>query len=187
MQRIQSISELESHYDAVLPSALAKVTPRLTPLYVEWINASRFVVLSTVGPTGTDTSPRGDIGPVVRIADDRTILMPDWRGNNRLDSLRNIVADGRASLMFMVPGSNNVVRVNGNAIVTVDSELVRSFERGGKSPKTVIVITVQDGLFPMREGVNEVGPLGRSRPKPERANSRSVYQGTAIRVRCAGL
>ena len=78
-------------------------------------------MLSTVGPGGTDASPRGDASPVVRIADDRTILMPDWRGNNRLDSLRNIVLDGRTSLMFMVPGCDNVVRVNGAAIVTAKS------------------------------------------------------------------
>ncbi|MCJ2177104.1 pyridoxamine 5'-phosphate oxidase family protein [Novosphingobium album (ex Hu et al. 2023)] len=147
MQAIKAVSELEALYDSVVPAALTKVSPRLTPRYREWIGASRFVVLSTVGPDGTDASPRGDIGPVAQIADDQTILIPDWRGNNRLDSLRNIVADGRASLMFMVPGCNNVVRVNGDAIVTTDDELVRSFERDGKAPRTVIVITVREVYF----------------------------------------
>ena len=147
MQAIKTIPELEAIYEAVVPGALAKVSPRLTPRYREWIGSSRFVVLSTVGPDGTDASPRGDIEPVVRVADDQTILLPDWRGNNRLDSLRNIVADGRTSLMFMVPGCLNVVRVNGTAILTADSDLVRSFERDGKSPRTVIVVTVKEVYF----------------------------------------
>lgn len=147
MQAIKTVSELEALYDSAVPGALTKVSPRLTPRYQEWIGASRFVVLSTVGPDGTDASPRGDVGPVVRIADDRTILMPDWRGNNRLDSLRNIVTDGRTSLMFMVPGCNNVVRVNGDAVVTTDDELAQSFERGGKVPRTVIVVTVREVYY----------------------------------------
>jgi uncharacterized protein len=96
-----------------VPTSLTKVAPGLTPLYRQWIEAARFCVLSTVGEDGTDGSPRGDDGPVVRVVDARTLWLPDWRGNNRIDSLRNIVRDGRVSLMFMVPGSANVVRVNG--------------------------------------------------------------------------
>lgn len=147
MQAITSIPELEALYDAVVPGALTKVSPRLTPLYREWIGASRFVVLSTVGPEGTDASPRGDIDPVVRIGDDRTILLPNWRGNNRFDSLRNIVADGRVSLMFIVPGCNNVVRVNGAAVLTADEGLTASFEHKGKRPRTVIVVTLGEVYF----------------------------------------
>jgi predicted pyridoxine 5'-phosphate oxidase superfamily flavin-nucleotide-binding protein len=78
----------------------------ITPAYRRWIEASRFCILSTVGPDGTDATPRGDDGPVVRIVDDRTLWLPDWRGNNRLDALRNIVADGRVSLMFMIPATH---------------------------------------------------------------------------------
>jgi PPOX class probable FMN-dependent enzyme len=114
----------------------------MTPLYREWIMASKFCVLSTVGPQGTDGSPRGDDGPVVLELDERTLAMPDWRGNNRLDSLRNIIQDGRISLMFMVPGSNNVIRVNGQAILTDDAELRARFEKKGRQPATVIVITI---------------------------------------------
>ncbi|MFT7594532.1 MAG: putative pyridoxine 5'-phosphate oxidase superfamily flavin-nucleotide-binding protein [Paracoccaceae bacterium] len=84
----------------------------MTPIYRRWIMASRLCMLSTVGPDGTDGTPRGDDGPVVLELDPGTLALPDWHGNNRLDSLRNIVVDGRVSLMFMVPGSNNVVRVN---------------------------------------------------------------------------
>jgi len=103
MRIIEDIEALEALYDAAVPTSLSKVAPALTPLYRHWIGASRFCVLATVGPDGTDASPRGDDGPVVRIADDRTLWLPDWRGNSRLDGLRNIVSDGRVSLMFMVP------------------------------------------------------------------------------------
>lgn len=147
MRAITSIAELEALYDAVVPGAITKVAPRLTPRYREWIGASRFVILSTVGPDGTDASPRGDRDPVVRIADDQTVLLPDWRGNNRLDSLRNIVADGRTSLMFMVPGCTNVVRVNGHAVLTADPALTASFAHEGKTPRTVIVVTVREVYF----------------------------------------
>ncbi|EPX85269.1 pyridoxamine 5'-phosphate oxidase family protein [Salipiger mucosus] len=144
MQTITDIAALEDLYGSVVPAARSKVVQHVTPCYRDWIGAARFVVLSTVGPEGTDASPRGDVEPVVHISDDRTLLLPDWRGNNRLDSLRNIVTDGRVSLMFMVPGSKNVVRVNGTAVVTADPEVCGSFERRGKAPATVIVVTVQE-------------------------------------------
>lgn len=147
MQTINTIDELESLYSAALPSSVEKVANELTPKYRQWIEASRFLVLTTVGPEGTDGSPRGDVEPVVRIADGKTLLLPDWRGNNRLDSLRNIVVDGRVSLMFMVPGSNNVVRVNGEAVLSVDETVTGSFERKGKTPKTVIVVTIKELYF----------------------------------------
>ncbi len=109
--------------------------------------AARFCVLTTIGPDGTDGSPRGDDGPVVLEHDPRTLLMPDWRGNNRIDSLRNIVRDGRVSLMFMVPGSANVVRVNGTARLTADPALSDRFRRPAKGealPRTVIVIAIAE-------------------------------------------
>jgi PPOX class probable FMN-dependent enzyme len=106
--------------------------------------ASRLCIVSTVGPEGTDGSPRGDDGPVVQELDPKTLLLPDWRGNNRIDTLRNIVADGRISLMFMVPGSNNVVRVNGTAVVSVDPDLIGRFDQKGRQPRSVIVVTIAE-------------------------------------------
>ena len=147
MQLITDMKTLETLYDDAVSTAIDKVMTRMTPVYRQWIEASRFVVLSTVGPEGTDASPRGDDGPVVRIADDKTLLLPDWRGNNRLDSLRNIVRDHRASLMFMVPGCNNVVRVNGTAVLTADDDLTERFEKNGKRSRTVIVITIDAMYF----------------------------------------
>jgi PPOX class probable FMN-dependent enzyme len=140
MEFVQDIAALEAIYDIeVNPLAIEKVSKRLTPGYRKWIEASRFCILSTIGPDGTDASPRGDDGPVVRFLDDNMLALPDWRGNNRLDSLRNIVVDGRVSLMFMVPGAANVVRVNGQAKLTADAALCASFDKTGKAPRTVIV------------------------------------------------
>jgi PPOX class probable FMN-dependent enzyme len=145
MSRISDIAALEALYEAKpKPPALRKVAHRLTPAYRRWILASRFCVLSTVGGDGTDGSPRGDDGPVVAELDPATLLMPDWRGNNRLDSLRNIVADGRVSLMFMVPGSNAVVRVNGTAWLSTDAGHIERFGRQGKRPRCVIVIEIAE-------------------------------------------
>ncbi len=147
MRPITDMTELEALYDAAVPASLTKVRTRLSPLYRQWIETARFCVVSTVGPEGTDASPRGDAGPVVRIVDDSTLWLPDWRGNNRIDSLRNIVRDNRVSLMFMVPGCQNVVRVNGTAFLTADTQARASFERKGRQPATVIVVTVGELYF----------------------------------------
>ncbi len=144
MRKIDDIATLEALYGQPGAPALRKVADRLTPLYRKWILSSKLCVLSTIGPDGTDGSPRGDDGPVVLELDPRHLALPDWRGNNRLDSLRNIVADGRLSLLFMVPGSNNVVRVNGRGLVTDDAELRARFEKRGRQPATVIVIEIAE-------------------------------------------
>lgn len=147
MKTIDTIEALEGLYDVAVPASLTKVAHRITPLYAKWINAARFCVMTTVGPEGTDGTPRGDIGPVVRIIDDKTLHLPDWRGNNRIDSLRNIVRDGRISLMFMANGSSNVIRVNGSAQLTADPSVTETFDQRGKHPKSVIVITVSEAYF----------------------------------------
>lgn len=139
---ISDIATLEALYGTPGKASMIKVADHLTPLYTKWIMASRFCIVSTAGPGGTDGSPRGDDGPVVQIMDKQTLLMPDWRGNNRMDTLRNIVTDGRISLMFMVPGSNNVIRLNGTAVVSVASDLLGRFDQNRRQPRSVIVISV---------------------------------------------
>ena len=141
---IRDLDTLTALYGEPGEAALIKVAAKMTPLYRKWIMASRFCVVSTVGPDGTDGSPRGDDGPAVQELDEETLLLPDWRGNNRADTLRNIVQDGRISLMFMVPSSNNVVRVNGSALVTVDPVLLERFVRDGTLPRSVIKITIRE-------------------------------------------
>lgn len=144
MQFVETIEELEAEYGKPGSASLNKVAHRLTPLYAKWIMASRFCVISTVGGEGTDGSPRGDDGPVVQALDEHTLLLPDWRGNNRMDTLRNIVADGRLSLMFFLPGNMNVIRVNGRGRVTLDDGMRERFEFKGKRPRSVIVIDVAE-------------------------------------------
>ncbi|MDG1472711.1 MAG: pyridoxamine 5'-phosphate oxidase family protein [Ascidiaceihabitans sp.] len=144
MNWIADIDALETLYGTPGQPSLRKVAGQMTPLYRKWIMASRLCILSTVGPQGTDGSPRGDDGPVVVELDPSTLAMPDWRGNNRLDSLRNVVSDGRVSLMFMIPGSNTVVRVNGMAQLTDDADLRARFERKSRLPATVIVISISE-------------------------------------------
>lgn len=142
MEFVTDITEIETLYGAPGKPALQKVARQMTPMYRRWIMAARFCVVSTVGDAGTDGSPRGDDGPVVMELDPATLALPDWRGNNRIDSLRNIVSDGRISLMFMVAGSTTVVRVNGSAKLTLDADLRARFARVGKEPRSVIVIRI---------------------------------------------
>lgn len=147
MQTIDSLDDLAALYGDPFPGALTKVRARLTPLYHAWLARARFCILTTVGPEGTDASPRGDVDPVVRIVDARTLQLPDWRGNNRTDSLRNIVRDGRVSLLFMVHGSDNVVRVNGRAKLTADTAVTGTFEQNGRHPRSVIVVDLEEVYF----------------------------------------
>ncbi|MDG4648997.1 pyridoxamine 5'-phosphate oxidase family protein [Roseibacterium sp. SDUM158017] len=161
MRTIDDIETLQALYDAPAVNSLKKVTPRITPLYRRWIETSRFCILTTVGPEGTDATPRGDDGPVVRIVDKTTLWLPDWRGNNRLDSLRNIVRDSRVSLLFMVPGSNNVVRVNGTAVLTDDEAVTAQFDQQGKHPRSVTVITVGEMYFQCAKALMRSGLWSR--------------------------
>lgn len=155
---VSDIATLQELYGPPGEASLRKVARRLTPLYHQWIMASRFCVVSTVGAQGTDGSPRGDDGPVVQAHDAGTLLLPDWRGNNRMDTLRNIVEDGRISLMFMVTGSDTVVRVNGRARVSLSQALIARFSDRGRLPRSVVVIKIaeiyaQCARAPMRAGL----------------------------------
>jgi PPOX class probable FMN-dependent enzyme len=144
MTWITTLEDLHARYGTPSTPAVVKVTPHLTPSYRAFLDRSRFCVLSTVGPEGTDGSPRGDQGPVVTVLDPKTLALPDWKGNERIDSLRNILRDGRVSLMFLIPGSTTAIRVNGTARLSADPDLCASFTRDGKNPRTVIVIQVAE-------------------------------------------
>ena len=144
MKPVTDLDDLHALYGNPAEPAVRKVTSRLTKSYREWIERSRFCVLTTVGPEGTDGTPRGDDGPVVQIEDDRTLLLPDWRGNNRIDALRNIVRDGRVSLLFLIAGCTFAMRVNGTAIVTADPEITAKFRKEGNTPRSVVVISIAE-------------------------------------------
>ena len=111
------------------------------------IEKSPFAALATAGPEGLDCSPRGDLPGFVRIHDEKTLMMPDRRGNNRVDSLRNIVRDPRVALLFLIPGIGETIRVVGRAALSIDPELIASFEVNGKAPTCVIVVTVEQVFY----------------------------------------
>lgn len=147
MSVISTIAELEAIYGFPNEASTVKEVDRLTPHYRALIEASPFMALATAGPEGLDCSPRGELGGVVRIVDDKTLMMPDRRGNNRCDSLRNIVRDPRAGLLFLIPGSGTTLRLNGRAHLSVDPDLLASFAVNGQAPRSVIVITVELVFF----------------------------------------
>ena len=147
MKFIKSISELEKIYGSPSIASLRKVSNHITPTYRKWIQASSLCTLATVGPNGVDASPRGDNSNVVRELNEKNLLIPDWRGNNRIDSLRNIVCDPRASLMLIVGGANIVIRINGTAKITLDKKLIDTFEKNKNKPRSIILFEIQEIYF----------------------------------------
>ncbi len=147
MSIIATVEELEAIYGQPNEASTAKVAHHITGQYRAWIEAAPFAALATVGPEGLDCSPRGDIAGFVRIQDERTLLIPDRRGNNRVDSLRNIVRDPRMALMFLIPGCGNAIRVNGRGQVSTDADLLASLAVAGKALRTVVVMAVEDVYF----------------------------------------
>jgi len=147
MTFIATIDELEAIYGQPNEASTVKVADRITPQYRVLIDKSPFAALATCGPEGLDCSPRGDLPGFVRVHDETTLMMPDRRGNNRVDSLRNIVRDPRIALLFLIPGSGSTLRVNGRARVSANADLLASFKVDGKAPRTVIVMTVDEIYF----------------------------------------
>src|SRR5438045_7975779 len=145
--RITTIEQLEAIYGLPSGAAVFKEIDHVNAQYRAFIEAAPFFVLATVGPEGLDCSPRGDAPGFVRVADERTLLIPDRRGNNRIDSLRNIVRDPRVALLFMIPGIGQTLRVNGQAHLSIDSELLASFAVEEKPPRCVVVIAVEAVYF----------------------------------------
>lgn len=139
---VTTVEALEAIYDVASALVSEKETRVITPLQARYIEEAPLVVLATSGPGGLDCSPRGDPAGFVRIVDERTLRLPDRRGNNRLDSLRNIVVDPRVGLLFVIPGLGTTLRVNGTAVLRTDPELLASFAIDGKPPRTVVEIAV---------------------------------------------
>ena len=147
MSIITNLEELEAIYGVPGETSTVKEVSALTVEYRTLIEASPFAVLATSGPEGLDCSPRGDLPGFVRIVDDKTLILPDRRGNNRVDSLRNIVRDPRTALLFFLPGIGTTLRVNGRAHLSVEPSLLESFAVDGKVPRTAIVLTIDSVYF----------------------------------------
>jgi len=147
MSTITTLADLETLYGTPSEPALTKETDRIVPAYKAMIDASPFVALATNGPDGLDCSPRGDAGSVVRVTDEKTVMIPDRRGNNRIDSLRNIVHDPHVAMLFLIPGSGNTMRIQGRAEISIDPDLLASFAIEGKEPRCVVVVTADAVYF----------------------------------------
>ena len=143
---VTSVDALERLYGTPYGPSLVKETDRITEHYREFIEAAPFFALASAGPEGLDCSPRGDAPGFVRVADEKTLLIPDRRGNNRIDTLRNILNDPRVALLFLIPGCGETIRVNGRAKISTDPALLQDFVVDGKAPRSVIVVSV-DRIF----------------------------------------
>jgi uncharacterized protein len=144
---ISSLAALEALYDEANPVSLRKELAHLTPEYTRMLEASPFVAVATAGAGGLDCSPRGDPAGFVRVLDAHTLAFADRRGNNRLDTLRNLVVDPRIALLFLIPGISETLRVNGRAVLSIDPSLIETFVIDGKAPKCVVVITIESVYF----------------------------------------
>ena len=144
---ITDAAALDRLYGTPSEASIVKEVDHVHPVYRKLIEASPFAVLATSGPGGLDASPRGDGPGFVAVEDEKTLLMPDRRGNNRTDSLRNIVADPRVALLFLLPGIGETRRVNGRAVVSIEPALLRRFAVEAKEPRSVLVIAVETVYF----------------------------------------
>lgn len=144
---LRTEAELEAIYGRPVEAATVKEVNWITPHYRAYIEASPYAALATSGPEGLDCSPRGDLPGFVRVHDEKTLMLPDRRGNNRIDSLRNIVRDPRVALLFMIPGVGNTLRVNGRAHLSIAADLLESFAVDEKAPRSVAVIEVDAVYF----------------------------------------
>ncbi len=147
VHRIETVAQLETLYGAAGESALAKETPTINSAYRRLLEAAPFCSIASIGQQGMDCSPRGDGPGFVRILDDRTIAIADRRGNNRLDTLRNIVVDPRVALLFLIPGWNEALRINGRSHLSADPDLLRPFAVNDKLPATVIITEIDTMYF----------------------------------------
>ena len=161
--RIDDLGTLAALYGEPGEASVRKEIDRLHPHYRAIIEAAPFAVLATAGPDGLDASPRGDAPGLVVVQDDRTLLLPDRRGNNRTDSLRNVIADPRVALLFMVPGMGETLRVNGRAHISVAPDLLARFEVVGKLPRSVLVIAIETAYFQCSHAIMRSALWGASR------------------------
>lgn len=177
MEPIRDLAALHALYGTPADTAIIKVVPRLTAEYRRWMMAAKFCVLATVGPEGTHATPRGDDGPVVTELDPGTVALPDWRGNQRIEALRDIVRDGRVSLLFLVPGSANALRINGRAVVTADDALRARFARDGVEPATVIVVTISEVYSQCARAILRAGLWTDADRRAEVPTAGEIFEG----------
>jgi len=144
---LDTIAQLDAVYGEANERSLLKEIDYISEDYRRFIDASPFVVLASVGDEGMDCSPKGDPAGFVHVLDEKTLVVPDRPGNNRIDNLRNIMADPRVALLFLIPGNGETLRVNGRARISIDPALLAGFEIQGKLPRSAIVVRVDAVYF----------------------------------------
>jgi len=144
---VQSVEQLESLYGEPMPTSIAKEIDHINDGYRKMIEAAPFVIIATSGPGGLDCSPKGDAAGFIRIVDDKTLMIPDRPGNNRLDGFKNLMSDPRIALLFLIPGVGETLRVNGRAEVSADPALRESFAVNGKPARGVLIVHVETVFF----------------------------------------
>ncbi|MFK7997414.1 MAG: pyridoxamine 5'-phosphate oxidase family protein [Granulosicoccus sp.] len=144
---VSTLKQLESLYSQPARASVDKETSEINAAYRSLIEAASFVTVASVGYSGLDCSPRGDKAGFVHILDSRTVALPDRRGNNRLDTLRNVLQDPRIALLFLIPGLNETLRINGRAHISTNENLLASFEVDGSLPVTALVIKIETMFF----------------------------------------
>ncbi|EPX95345.1 MULTISPECIES: pyridoxamine 5'-phosphate oxidase family protein [Ralstonia] len=175
---LKTVADLEAVYGTPNPRSVLKEIDHLNADYRAFVEASPFIVLSSVGEQGTDASPKGDAPGFVRILDERTLVIPDRPGNNRIDNLRNIVEDGRVSVLFIVPGAGETLRVNGTATISTDPELLAASAVQGKLPRSVIIVNVQSVYFHCSKAVvrSRLWERGAQETKPALPTAGRILQ-----------
>jgi PPOX class probable FMN-dependent enzyme len=163
---VTTVQALEAIYGPIAPPSLVKEVDHIHPVYRPFIEAASFLILASSGPGGLDASPRGDQPGFVHIEDRKTLYLPDRRGNNRIDTLRNIVEDPRVALLFLVPGVGETLRVNGTAQISIAPDLLARFAVEGKAPKSVLRITVTSVYFQCSRAVIRAGLWDASKQVP---------------------
>ena len=153
MKKIKSIEELEAVYGPAVDRAKWKEIDHINKHYRQFIERSPFLILATYGANGIDCSPRGDPAGFVRVVSSRCLQLPDRRGNNRLDSMRNILTNPQVGLIFLIPGIGETIRVSGKAEILVEDELCDSFSINGKSASSVISISVDKAYFQCQKAI----------------------------------
>jgi len=180
---IHTLAQLEALFGAVGEASQKKEVDYLHPSYAALIQTSPFVILATAGPEGLDASPRGDPPGFVQVLDEKTLLLPERRGNNRIDSLRNIMADPRVALLFLIPRVGETLRVNGRARISVAPELLERCAMAGKLPQCVIVIDIERVFFQCARAIQRSRLWDAREAKPEVPSAGAILEaltGAAI-------
>ena len=167
--------ELDALYAPPSERIQKAVLDHLVDFHRQYLQQASFFCLATAGPAGMDASPRGGPPGFVHVLDDKTLAFADWPGNNRIESLRNLQHDERVAMLFLFPGLEVFLRINGRARVSAATELLQELREGEKTPKTATVVRVDEVLFHCGKAIIRAR-LWESAARPQRSELPSIGQ-----------